>query len=53
MPPENPEFLSLTNAVHAVNWQEREIQDLMEGLVRHVFKQVLDVDLPRPDGQGL
>jgi aspartyl-tRNA synthetase len=24
---------------------EREIQDLMEGLVRHVFKQVLDVDL--------
>ena len=25
---------------------EREIQDIMEGLVRHVFKQVLDVDLP-------
>jgi aspartyl-tRNA synthetase len=25
---------------------EREIQDLMEGLVRHVWKQVLDVDLP-------
>jgi aspartyl-tRNA synthetase len=25
---------------------EREIQDTMEGLVRHVFKQVLDVDLP-------
>src|SRR5258707_5122126 len=25
---------------------EREIQDLMEGLVRHVFKQVLAVDLP-------
>ena len=25
---------------------EREIQDLMEGLVRHVFKQVLEVDLP-------
>src|SRR4051794_6341835 len=24
---------------------EREIQDLMEGLVRHVFKRVLDVDL--------
>ena len=24
---------------------EREIQDLMEGLVRHVFKKVLDVDL--------
>jgi Ni,Fe-hydrogenase III large subunit/Ni,Fe-hydrogenase III component G len=26
--PEQPEFTSLTNAVHAVNWQEREIQDL-------------------------
>jgi len=25
---------------------EREIQDLMEGLVHHVFKQVLAVDLP-------
>jgi aspartyl-tRNA synthetase len=25
---------------------EREIQDLMEGLVRHVFRKVLDVDLP-------
>ena len=25
---------------------EREIQDIMEGLVRHVFRQVLDVDLP-------
>jgi aspartyl-tRNA synthetase len=25
---------------------EREIQDLMEGLVRHVWKQVLGVDLP-------
>jgi aspartyl-tRNA synthetase len=25
---------------------EREIQDLMEGLVRQVFKRVLDVDLP-------
>jgi len=24
---DQPEFLSLTNAVHAVNWQEREIQD--------------------------
>ncbi|HUQ27375.1 MAG TPA: aspartate--tRNA ligase [Usitatibacter sp.] len=24
---------------------EREIQDLMEGLIRHVFKRVLDVDL--------
>jgi Ni,Fe-hydrogenase III large subunit/Ni,Fe-hydrogenase III small subunit/Ni,Fe-hydrogenase III component G len=26
--PDNPEFTSLTNAVHAVNWQEREVQDL-------------------------
>jgi Ni,Fe-hydrogenase III large subunit/Ni,Fe-hydrogenase III component G len=26
--PDEPEFTSLTNAVHAVNWQEREIQDL-------------------------
>ncbi len=26
--PDQPEFTSLTNAVHAVNWQEREIQDL-------------------------
>ncbi|MBI4324644.1 MAG: NADH-quinone oxidoreductase subunit C [Chloroflexi bacterium] len=25
---EQPELASLTNAVHAVNWQEREIQDL-------------------------
>jgi Ni,Fe-hydrogenase III large subunit/Ni,Fe-hydrogenase III component G len=25
---DRPEFTSLTNAVHAVNWQEREIQDL-------------------------
>jgi Ni,Fe-hydrogenase III large subunit/Ni,Fe-hydrogenase III component G len=28
VPPDQPEFTSLTNAVHAVNWQEREIQDL-------------------------
>ncbi len=26
--PETPEFASLTNAIPAVNWQEREIQDL-------------------------
>ena len=26
--PDHAEFTSLTNAVHAVNWQEREIQDL-------------------------
>ncbi|ACB75746.1 NADH-quinone oxidoreductase subunit C [Opitutus terrae] len=28
VPAERPELISLTNAVHAVNWQEREIQDL-------------------------
>lgn len=28
VPPDQPEFMSLTNAVHAVNWQEREVQDL-------------------------
>jgi Ni,Fe-hydrogenase III large subunit/Ni,Fe-hydrogenase III component G len=26
--PDQPEFTSLTNAVHAVNWQEREVQDM-------------------------
>ena len=26
--PDRPEFTSLTDAIHAVNWQEREIQDL-------------------------
>jgi Ni,Fe-hydrogenase III component G len=28
IPAERPELLSLTTAVHALNWQEREIQDL-------------------------
>lgn len=28
VPPEKPEFISLTNAIPAVNWQEREIQDM-------------------------
>lgn len=28
VPPEVPEFTSLTNAIPAVNWQEREVQDL-------------------------
>ena len=28
IPPDEPVLISLTNAVHAVNWQEREIQDL-------------------------
>src|SRR5216110_2496763 len=26
--PDTPEFVSLTNAIPAVNWQEREIQDM-------------------------
>ena len=26
--PEKPEFAALTDAIHAVNWQEREVQDL-------------------------
>jgi Ni,Fe-hydrogenase III large subunit/Ni,Fe-hydrogenase III component G len=26
--PDKPEFASLTDAIHAVNWQEREVQDL-------------------------
>src|SRR3989454_5015013 len=28
IPADKPEMTSLTNAIHAVNWQEREIQDL-------------------------
>ena len=28
VPPDKPEFASLTNAIHGVNWQEREVQDL-------------------------
>jgi len=28
IPQDKPEVTSLTNAIHAVNWQEREIQDL-------------------------
>src|SRR5204863_1511703 len=28
IPEDKPEVTSLTNAIHAVNWQEREIQDL-------------------------
>jgi len=38
-----PEFTQID--VETSFLTEREIQDLMEGLVRHVFKQVLDVDL--------
>ncbi|MBK8322704.1 MAG: aspartate--tRNA ligase [Betaproteobacteria bacterium] len=39
-----PEFTQID--VETSFLTEREIQDLMEGLVRHVFKRVLDVDLP-------
>ena len=28
VPPDKPEFTSLTNAIHGVNWQEREVQDM-------------------------
>ncbi len=28
VPPDKPEFASLTDAIHAVNWQEREVQDM-------------------------
>jgi Ni,Fe-hydrogenase III large subunit/Ni,Fe-hydrogenase III component G len=28
IPQDKPEMTSLTNAIHAVNWQEREVQDL-------------------------
>ena len=38
-----PEFTQID--IETSFLSEREIQDLMEGLVRHVFKQVLDVDL--------
>ena len=39
-----PEFTQID--VETSFLSEREIQDLMEGLVRHVFKSVLGVDLP-------
>jgi Ni,Fe-hydrogenase III large subunit/Ni,Fe-hydrogenase III component G len=32
VPPDQPRFLSLTNAIPAANWQEREVQDLF-GLI--------------------
>ncbi|MBC8022599.1 MAG: aspartate--tRNA ligase [Burkholderiales bacterium] len=38
-----PEFTQID--VETSFLSEREIQDLMEGLIRHIFKQVLDVDL--------
>ena len=39
-----PEFTQID--IETSFLSEREIQDLMEGLVRHVFKSVLGVDLP-------
>jgi len=39
-----PEFTQID--IETSFLDEREIQDLMEGLVRHVFKEVLDVELP-------
>jgi aspartyl-tRNA synthetase len=39
-----PEFTQID--IETSFLSEREIQDLMEGLVRHVWKQVLDVELP-------
>ena len=39
-----PEFTQID--IETSFLEEREIQDLMEGLVRHVFKQAIDVDLP-------
>ncbi|HZZ93556.1 MAG TPA: aspartate--tRNA ligase, partial [Usitatibacter sp.] len=39
-----PEFTQID--IETSFLSEREIQDLMEGLVRHVFKRVIDVDLP-------
>ncbi len=39
-----PEFTQID--IETSFLSEREIQDLMEGLVRHVFKRMLDVDLP-------
>jgi aspartyl-tRNA synthetase len=39
-----PEFTQID--IETSFLSEREIQDIMEGLVRHVWKRVLDVDLP-------
>ena len=39
-----PEFTQID--IETSFLSEREIQDIMEGLVRHVFKQVLSVELP-------
>jgi len=39
-----PEFTQID--IETSFLSEREIQDIMDGLVRHVFRRVLDVDLP-------
>jgi len=41
-----PEFTQLD--IETSFLDQRDIQSLMEGLVRHLFKQVLNVDLPYP-----
>ena len=41
-----PEFTQLD--IETSFLDQAQIQALMEGLVRHLFKQVLDVDLPNP-----
>ncbi|MGA2191092.1 MAG: aspartate--tRNA ligase [Steroidobacteraceae bacterium] len=41
-----PEFTQLD--IETSFLDQAAIQDLMEGLVRHLFKQVLNVDLPKP-----
>jgi aspartyl-tRNA synthetase len=41
-----PEFTQLD--IETSFLDQSHIQELMEGLVRHLFKQVLDVDLPNP-----
>jgi aspartyl-tRNA synthetase len=41
-----PEFTQLD--IETSFLDQPQIQDLMEGLVRHLFKQVLGVDLPNP-----
>jgi aspartyl-tRNA synthetase len=41
-----PEFTQLD--VETSFLDQSQIQELMEGLVRHLFKQALDVDLPHP-----
>jgi aspartyl-tRNA synthetase len=41
-----PEFTQLDIEMAFV--QERDVQDLVEGMVRHVFKQVADIELPQP-----